>query len=125
MAGRIYYIAATEGEVPRVKIGFTSGSPYARLRTLQTGSPCPLVLVAVHDGTLEDEKRLHAEFSESRVHGEWFDMTEELFKRLCMIVWLQAKQSMILGEPIERWVRSGLRSMHEDKPLPEELAALI
>jgi hypothetical protein len=48
-----------------------------------------------------------------------------LFKRLCTIVWLQAKQSILLGEPVDRWVRIGLQSMHEGNPLPEELAALI
>lgn len=41
------------------------------------------------------------------------------------IIWLQARQSTILGEPIERWVRVGLQSMHEDHPLPEDLAALL
>lgn len=125
MAGKIYYIAGTDSSTPRVKIGFTTGSPHARLRTLQTGSPCELTLIAVHDGTMEDEKRLHAEFSDSRLHGEWFEMTEELFKRLCTIVWVQAKQSILLGEPVDRWVRIGLQSMHESNPLPEELAALI
>ncbi len=123
--GKIYYIASTDPKAPRVKIGYTSGSPYVRLGALQTGSPVELALIAVHDGTMEDERRLHEQFADSRIHGEWFDMTEELFKRLCTIIWLQARQSTILGEPIERWVRVGLQSMHEDHPLPEDLAALL
>lgn len=123
--GWIYYIGAVPGEPPRVKIGFTGGSPYSRLSALQTGSPCALTMLAMHKGSYEEERRLHEKFAATRVHGEWFDMSEELFKHLCTIVWLQAKQSIILGEPIERWVRTGLQSMHEYNPLPDELVALL
>lgn len=123
--GKIYYIGGIETVTPRLKIGYTSGSPYARLRALQTGSPCELVMMAIHDGTIDDEQELHRKFSASRIHGEWFEMTEELFMHVCMVVWLQAKQSIILGEPAERWVRVGLQSMHEDHPLPPEFVALI
>lgn len=124
MTGKIYYIVCTETK--RLKIGYTSGPVNKRLRALQTGSAGLLSLIAVHSGTLEKEQELHDQFSSSRLHGEWFEMTEELLQHICMIVWLQAKQSMILGEAIEEWVRIGLATMNETiAPLPKELANLI
>src|SRR4249919_1153673 len=118
--GFIYYIACPT--TFRVKIGFTRGSPNARLKNLQTGSATPLTLIAVERGTIHDEAALHAKYAEHRLHGEWFTMCEELFNRLHTIVWLQAKQSIALGEPIADWVRRGLKNMHEEiAPLPDEL----
>ncbi|HJR82572.1 MAG TPA: GIY-YIG nuclease family protein [Sphingomicrobium sp.] len=123
--GWVYYIGAIEAETPRIKIGFTKASPHVRMKALQTGSPCPLALLAVQRGSVSDEQRLHDQFADTHLHGEWFELSEALYQHICTIVWLQANQSMILGEPIERWVRVGLQSMHESHPLPEELAALL
>jgi len=119
----IYYIACTETR--RVKIGFTSHNPHARLRALQTGSAAPLTLIAVESGDKDHERKLHKLYAAQRVHGEWFEMSEALFKHICFVVWMQAKHSMLLGEPIEEWVRLGLISMHTVDPLPGDLAALI
>lgn len=123
MTGRIYYIACTETK--RLKIGFTNGPVEKRLRALQTASPAPLTLIAVQAGTCHGERELHAKFAAQRVHGEWFEMSESLFEHVCMIVWLQAKRSLLLGEPVEQWVRTGLRTMNDSVgSLPEDLAAL-
>lgn len=55
-----------------VKIGYTSSHPKERMRSLQTGSPMPLVLWAYTDGTEELEAAFHNAFAPVRVHGEWF-----------------------------------------------------
>lgn len=69
--GFVYVIATTE--LPhRIKVGFT-GDPAGRLITLQAMSPVGLEMVRYRPGTVADERRLHALFAESRLHGEWFD----------------------------------------------------
>lgn len=50
----------------------------ARLSALQTAHAYPLEVVGIWLGaTIEDEKRLHAKFSDKRLLGEWFDMTDD------------------------------------------------
>ena len=66
--GTVYGI--TDGDL--VKVGFTSREPHLRLRQVQTHLGSKVRLVAALKGTRADEKRLHREFTEERVHGEWF-----------------------------------------------------
>ncbi len=54
-----------------VKIGF-SRQPYLRFLKMKTDSATVLELRLVIEGELADEKALHRQFSELRVHGEWF-----------------------------------------------------
>jgi hypothetical protein len=73
--GLVYFI---QGKCTgRIKIGI-SKSPRRRISMHQVGSPEELVLLAVTTGGREMEKALHQRFSGSRVHGEWFECTEEL-----------------------------------------------
>jgi hypothetical protein len=71
----IYFITCRE--VGRVKIGF-SAKPQARASVAQVGSPLPLELERVCDGTRGDEAALHERFSDARAHGEWFRLTPEI-----------------------------------------------
>lgn len=65
------YLVGAEGS--RIaKIGWAL-KPSKRRASLQTGSPIPLVILWTQEGAYEE--RLHAEFDEVRVHGEWFDFT--------------------------------------------------
>lgn len=70
MSGFIYFIETEGGEY--VKIGWSLNHPEGRRRTLQTGCPKPLDLVAFFPGSLEDERRLHRTFAELAYRGEWF-----------------------------------------------------
>lgn len=70
MSGVVYCIGEARGGV--VKIGYTAGDPAVRLTALQTGSPRPLRLLGLMPGSLKDEARLHAEFANLAVSGEWF-----------------------------------------------------
>jgi hypothetical protein len=61
-----------------VKIGITNDIDY-RLRTLQTGNPYPLAVLATFEfaNALPIESRLHKKYSRFRVRGEWFELTDE------------------------------------------------
>lgn len=66
----IYVIRQTEP--PRsLKVG-KSRNPERRLRSLQTGSPCPLELLYSVPGDGETEREFHAALSEYAESGEWF-----------------------------------------------------
>lgn len=68
-----YFIRSTS--TGRVKIG-RSKNPEARLRDLSTAAADELVLLGVLEGDRELE--MHAQFSDARVRGEWFDLTPAL-----------------------------------------------
>lgn len=66
----VYFIQAKSGGL--IKIGI-SDKPETRLRSLQSGSPVPLRIVAIiPGGGRMTEASLHERFAASRMHGEWF-----------------------------------------------------
>lgn len=71
----VYFVRA--GAV--VKVG-TSQDVRARLRTLQTGCPEPLQLLAVMRGGRAEEAEVHRLFDYLRIHGEWFRAEPELMR---------------------------------------------
>lgn len=122
-AGWIYYIACSE--TMRLKIGYTSGDPMKRLKALQTGSAGALRLIAMHPGTPENERNIHNDFAHKRIHGEWFEMNEDLFGYVCQVIWLMAYTYKHLEEDPPEWLRVGLRMLDDGvADLPEELAAM-
>ena len=76
MSGKIYFIG--HGGSKTMKVGYTSGNPYARMAALQTGSPDRLYMMGWVEGTLSDERELHDRFAHLRVSGEWFRFEAEL-----------------------------------------------
>ena len=111
MSGSIYYIGCHETK--RVKIGFTHGRPIDRLAQLQTGSPTPLALMAVEGGDRDKERRLHEEFRNHRVHGEWFALSDELVSRMMLLVMLEAAHRRNLGQEFPRWVKVGIAAFED------------
>jgi len=71
----IYFIQSGFGPI---KIGFTDQEVYARIADLQTGSPYPLRLLGIMEGTLGTEKAIHEHLSESNLNNEWFMPTEQV-----------------------------------------------
>jgi hypothetical protein len=65
------------GDGKYVKIGYTSGDVSKRLSNLQVGSVAELTVLSQFPGERDDEARLHAEFSDRRVAGEWFILTPD------------------------------------------------
>lgn len=75
------YIIAEDPDVGPVKIGYASGVPFegnwkralqARMTDLQAGNWRPLFIIGLCDGTIVQERALHALFADLRIRGEWF-----------------------------------------------------
>src|SRR5262249_37237527 len=78
--GFIYLIWAQGTD--RVKIGF-SDDPSERLRSLQTGSPFPLHLLAQSPAPRYMEARVHQALAEYHRGGEWFESFTDIVK----VIW--------------------------------------
>jgi len=96
VSGIIYFIGCQATDT--VKIGFTSGSPIARLRRLQTGNAHDLALLTLIPGTREMEKMLHHRLSEWRMSGEWFRIEGDVLK---LIDNLQQLELAALAESVD------------------------
>jgi hypothetical protein len=123
--GWVYFIACAETR--RCKIGYTRGPVEKRMKSLQTGAAGKLRLIAKHPGTPETERKVHARFSDQRLHGEWFEMSEELFAYICLTIWHMATMASHGTIPIEDWMVPGLRMIRDTvgAPLPDELEKMI
>lgn len=64
----LYFIGADDGPI---KIGITS-NPKSRLRTLQSGYPLKLKILALVPNASLQESVYHERFAELRMEGEWF-----------------------------------------------------
>lgn len=60
-----------------VKIGYAV-DPYARLATLQCGTPYSLRIIRIVDGGQKAERWFHRRFAKLRIRGEWFSFTKEM-----------------------------------------------
>jgi prophage regulatory protein len=58
-----------------IKVGFTQTeiTLRARLRSLQTGYPYQLAVIATMPGDMRDERRIHDALKQFRTQGEWFE----------------------------------------------------
>ena len=72
----LYFIQAGDKNGP-IKIGVSS-NPTARLRSLQVANHQKLKILLLIPGNKLREKITHGMFSESCIHGEWFNPTEDL-----------------------------------------------
>jgi len=74
----IYLISSTiEGDTC-YKIGYTNNNDInVRLASLQVGNPHKLILRGYIKGSLELEKHIHSYHRDTRISGEWFDLTEQ------------------------------------------------
>lgn len=81
--GDLVYFIYSAG---RIKIGYSTGIDQ-RNRSFRSSGPIPPVVILVINGTIDTERTLHIRFSEDRLHGEWFTLSDELRKylvaRLC------------------------------------------
>ncbi len=74
--GYVYFIQ--EVETKNVKIGFTSGNPANRLKSLSSGNWRKLELIGVQIGNKQLEKQLHRRFHYLHLRGEWFEWDPRL-----------------------------------------------
>lgn len=89
--GTIYFLKAERSK--RIKIGFTTGDPADRLKSLQTGSPERLEVVASAPGSMADEGALHDQYESANVCGEWFDPVDDLDGFIRGILWAQQQEA--------------------------------
>lgn len=80
---QVYFLRRADGVGP-IKIG-CSVVPAARLKAMQVWSPHPLEVAAAVPGGFNDEKRLHNQFAEYRLHGEWFEPAPPLLALVARI----------------------------------------
>jgi hypothetical protein len=73
MKSFIYFIQTTA----YIKIGLAK-DPIKRLASFQIASPKKLHLVGLIEGRSWTEAKLHRQFADIRVRGEWFRATPEL-----------------------------------------------
>ncbi len=81
--GCVYFIKSEKTD--EIKIGYTSGEVKNRLRSLQTGHPYKLKILATLSGTRDDERSLHEKFANSRLKGEWFKSHPDLLDIISII----------------------------------------
>jgi predicted GIY-YIG superfamily endonuclease len=78
----VYFITCRKTGM--VKIG-CAYDPFARLKTLQSGSPTKLKIEALLKGSHKRERELHKLLAKHRVRGEWFricDAIEAIIKEV-------------------------------------------
>lgn len=113
MSGYVYFIAPEQRPPDRVKIGFTSGNPEARLANMQTGSPERLRVLAYVQADKSLEGMLHEAFAPLRLHGEWFALDGKL---LALVAWLfHQRQGESAHWPDEFQIAAN-RTLTEDDP---------
>lgn len=77
--GLVYFIGIdhpSDEHCTHIKIGFTTGNPYARMKSLQTGCPHKMDMIGYIFGNLELERKLHARFADIGTSGEWFEYSD-------------------------------------------------
>mgnify|MGYP000871082522 CR=1 FL=1 len=73
----IYFIQHTNF----IKIGYTDNIEQ-RLSALQTSCPIKLKVLAIIEGSLNEEKEYHIRFSKFSSSGEWFKINDELLEHI-------------------------------------------
>lgn len=123
-AGWVYFIACHE--TGRIKIGYTGGNPFKRLKALQTGCSTELALIAMQPGTQETERNLHERFGAHCVRGEWFEAHPALSAYVIDVCWAMSEITLRLGRKLEPWMALGLKySADRLGALPEGLIELL
>lgn len=79
--GFIYFVGGRRGPI---KIGYST-DVRKRLAKLRVGSSQRLSLMAKAPGTMEEERRMHRQFSHLRIRGEWFRRDPEIIAEIARI----------------------------------------
>lgn len=93
----VYYIQCSGSGL--IKIG-ASADLCGRLAQMQSGSPHELMILATEPGGFDVERARHAQFSASRVRGEWFQDSELLRGHIlahCMPAETRSRSSKKMG----------------------------
>ncbi|MER7953873.1 GIY-YIG nuclease family protein [Streptomyces sp. NPDC096030] len=89
-APEFVYVIGSPGS-RTVKLG-RSRNPKRRLSQIQTMSPVPLALLAIHEGDHEAETYLHRAFAARRTHGEWFAFDDDPLEAVSLALLAHAEE---------------------------------
>lgn len=97
----VYFIAAPE----RVKIGFAT-NPWKRFSKIQSDSPERLEIVGLEEGDKVREIELHIKFAADRVHGEWFNRSQQIADYVAELPTIErdAPRDRPLGGSLGKWM---------------------
>lgn len=70
--GELYFISAKDDDQYPIKIGFSCGDVYMRLKNIQVGNPAALAVICTTECHHTLEQTLHAALKPYRLLGEWF-----------------------------------------------------
>lgn len=82
----VYFLQEQSGD-RLVKIGTTTGNPYGRMASLQTGNGRKLGLLVAVPGGRDEEDQLHKKFATERQEGEWFTPSKRLLNFVDGLLW--------------------------------------
>lgn len=68
-SGYVYVIGNRTMKI--CKIGF-SINPCKRIKAIQTGCPYPVEIIALFEGDIKTERKLHKRYVKFKTNGEWF-----------------------------------------------------
>jgi hypothetical protein len=103
----VYFVLSPS--LARIKIGCSRSSP-DRIEDFRTGSPDRLVLLGHTPGGHDLERRVHKQFDDLRIHGEWFNLDKNLARYISANTFKYPKDvnSIFKTEPrlLDLWANS-------------------
>lgn len=81
---QVYFICSPSQPGSPIKIGFTTDLK-KRLKSLQTGSPNKLEVLAVVAACVTQERAYHERFAAHRLNGEWFDPHPDILAEIARL----------------------------------------
>jgi len=83
-----------------VKIGYSEKDPERRIKSMATGSPCILELVAITSGGRSGEKKIHRALATHCCHGEWFEANDTVLEAIGLFddIFVNALARLATGE---------------------------
>ena len=81
---QVYFIGSPSQPSSPIKIGFTTDLK-KRLKSLQTGSPNKLEVLAVVEAGGAQERAYHEQFAAHRLNGEWFDPHPDILAEIARL----------------------------------------
>lgn len=126
----IYFVRS--GTSGPIKIG-KANNLKRRLASLQTSASEPLRVLGVVPGDIPEEAALHAQFADTRLHGEWFAPSDRLLAYIAEVsygteqvgppVIVSRPRLTINDEASQRLVRAGNRKREADAELKAAVLA--
>lgn len=117
----IYFVQlGTDGPI---KIGYAATSVTRRLASLQSAQPHRLRLLKRTDGSMQDERALHAKFAAFRLRGEWFEPVAVLLSHMATLPDSLVEEPPAIRKYTALTGRDARRKKHKPGPKPRPIIA--